>query len=53
MVTEVAGERGMGRLADDEDDDDESNLKEWSSSARRYVFPFKRSSSAGVRVLSL
>ena len=54
MVTEVAGERGMGRLADDEDDDDdESNLKEWSSSARRYVFPFKRSSSAGVKVLSL
>ena len=45
MVTEVARERGMGKLEDDEDG-------KWSS-ARRYVFPFKRSSSAGVKVLSL
>ena len=45
MVTEVAGERGIGRLVDDEESE------EWSS-ARRFVFPFKRSSSAGVKLLS-
>ena len=47
MVTEVARERGgiMGRLVDDEE------RKEWSS-ARRFVFPFRRSSSARVKVLS-
>jgi len=46
MVTEVARERGMGgKLVDDEEE-----VREWSSE-RRYVFPFKRSSSAGVKVL--
>ena len=44
MVTDVARERGMGMLVDEE------GGKEWSS-ARRFVFPFKRSSSAGVKVL--
>jgi hypothetical protein len=45
MVSEVARERGMGRLVDDEESKERS-------SARRYVFPFKRSSSAGVKLLS-
>lgn len=45
MVTEVARERGMGKLVDDEG--------KARPSARRYVFPFKRSSSAGVKTLSV
>ena len=45
MVTEVARERDtMEKLVDEEEG------REWSS-ARRYVFPFNRSSSAGVKVV--
>lgn len=41
----MARERDMGKLVDDEEGNE-------CSSARRYVFPFKRSSSAGVKALS-
>lgn len=51
MVTEVARERGIARVGKLVDDDDEEGKE--CSSVRRYVFPFKRSSSAGVKVLSL
>ena len=41
---QVDRERGMGRLVDDEEGKERS-------SARRYAFLFKRSSSAGVKAL--
>ena len=54
MVTDVALERGKfeEKLAADDDGEEEEGGSNELLSARRLVFPFKRSSSAGVNVLS-